>query len=211
MRRLPLRCLAIASLAGPALLAVSPAKAQMSNSDLGTRAASGPVVHPAPIVTRPAEIPPALPGAVHHGSNAPERGPLAADADPTEALFDAINHGDMNTAKDALARGADLNGRNILGMTPIDLSIDLGRNEITFLLLSMRGASSPGAAPAPEKAGKAPVKVASTPAPRPMLKATAKAPAYVPPRPERSQQFVSNNPGTPIPQAGFLGFGGPQQ
>ena len=32
------------------------------------------------------------------------------------------------------------NGHNILGMTPMELSVDLGRNDISFLLLSMRGA-----------------------------------------------------------------------
>ena len=60
---------------------------------------------------------------------------------PTAALFDAINRGDIIAARDALNRGADLNAQNVLGMTPIDLSVDLGRNDITFLLLSMRSGS----------------------------------------------------------------------
>jgi ankyrin repeat protein len=58
---------------------------------------------------------------------------------PTDALFDAINRGDIAAARDALNRGADLNGVNVLGMTPMELSVDLGRNDISFLLLSMRG------------------------------------------------------------------------
>ena len=59
--------------------------------------------------------------------------------EPTEALFDAINRGDIGTARDAISRGADLHGHNVLGMTPLELSVDLGRNDISFMLLSMRG------------------------------------------------------------------------
>ena len=65
---------------------------------------------------------------------------------PTDALFDAINRGDIATARDAISRGADLQGQNILGMTPLELSIDLGRNDISFLLLSMRAADDGRAA-----------------------------------------------------------------
>ena len=61
------------------------------------------------------------------------------DMPPTEALFDAINRGDLAAAKDAINRGADINGRNVLGLTPLDLSVDLGRNNISFVLLSLRG------------------------------------------------------------------------
>ena len=60
------------------------------------------------------------------------------DIGPTVALFDAINRGDGLAARDAINRGADMNGHNILGQTPLDLSIDLNRNPITFLLLSLR-------------------------------------------------------------------------
>jgi hypothetical protein len=58
--------------------------------------------------------------------------------EPTDALFDAINRGDIGTARDAISRGADLHGHNVLGMTPLELSVDLGRNDISFMLLSMR-------------------------------------------------------------------------
>ena len=34
----------------------------------------------------------------------------AGDLQPTDALFDAINRGDIAAARDALNRGADLNG-----------------------------------------------------------------------------------------------------
>ncbi|AOW50100.1 hypothetical protein [Acetobacter ascendens] len=60
------------------------------------------------------------------------------DVEPTAALFDAINRGSISAAKDAINRGADLSGHNILGQTPLDMSIDLNRNPITFLLLSLR-------------------------------------------------------------------------
>ena len=67
---------------------------------------------------------------------------VMGDMPPTDALFDAINRGDIAAARDSLNRGADLNGVNILGMTPMELSVDLGRNDISFLLLSMRGEDS---------------------------------------------------------------------
>jgi ankyrin repeat protein len=57
---------------------------------------------------------------------------------PTTALFDAINRGSLNAAKEALNRGADMNARNVLDQTPLDMAIDLNRNDITFLLLSLR-------------------------------------------------------------------------
>ena len=46
--------------------------------------------------------------------------------EPNDALFDAINRGDIAAARDAISRGADLGARNILGMTPMELSVDLG-------------------------------------------------------------------------------------
>ncbi|MCT6879702.1 MAG: hypothetical protein M3Z67_04365 [Commensalibacter sp.] len=64
---------------------------------------------------------------------------LKDDTNPTQSLFNAINAGRLNEAKDALNRGADLRAKNVLGQTPLDMSIDLNRDRITFLLLSMRG------------------------------------------------------------------------
>ena len=66
-------------------------------------------------------LPPALPGA----ESAPDEAARAGeptDLQPTDALFDAINRGDMVEARDALSRGADLQGRSVLGMTPLALS-----------------------------------------------------------------------------------------
>jgi len=84
---------------------------------------------------RQAAPPTALPGAESMES---DPGHAAADMNPTSALFDAINRGSLGAAKEALNRGADMGGHNVLGQTPLDMSIDLNRNDITFLLLSMR-------------------------------------------------------------------------
>ena len=127
---------------------------------------------------------------------------------PNEALFDGINRGDIVYVKDAISRGADLNARNVLGLTPLDLSVDLGRNDITFLLLSMRSPPSSGSgAPASgqNKSAKAILQAAG--------KADAKAaksgkivnePAPAPPA---KPKLFANDGGAPIPSAGFLGFG----
>jgi hypothetical protein len=160
--------------------------------------------------------PPALPGAAPSGNRVPSSRP-ANDLEPTEALFDAINRGDIGAARDAISRGADLNGRNILDMTPMELSVDLGRNDISFLLLSMRGAddgrtrSATAAAgkPASPAAGKQAARSAGTKA------RSARATEVPPGRPgqqagqQRAQQtarLFSGDGGTPIPNAGFLGF-----
>ncbi|CEF55451.1 ankyrin repeat domain-containing protein [Acetobacter ghanensis] len=87
--------------------------------------------------------PTAIPGAEGGDDEAGEGGGHPnKDVEPTVALFEAINRGSVSSARDAINRGADLNGRNILGQTPLDMSIDLNRNPITFLLLSLRNSTS---------------------------------------------------------------------
>ncbi|AQT05926.1 ankyrin repeat domain-containing protein [Acetobacter persici] len=84
----------------------------------------------------------AAPPASIPGAEAPdddENDHSNTDMEPTAALFDAINRGNLLSAKEAVNRGADLNHHNILGQTPLDMAIDLNRNPIIFLLLSMRG------------------------------------------------------------------------
>ena len=98
--------------------------------------------------------PPALPGSHAQPTAVVPADKVVADMDPSSALFDAINRGDSVAARDAINRGANLDGRNVLGLTPIELSVDLNRNDISFLLLSMRGAAgtpvvAPRAAPVP--------------------------------------------------------------
>lgn len=156
--------------------------------------------------------PPALPGSRGEPDAVTPAERAAADMPPTEALFDAINRGDLATARDSLNRGADLNATNVLGLSPLDLAIDLGRNEISFLLLSLRGgggysaARVPAAAPAPvartltraERAEAARAERASR---------QVSARAATPTAPQTARLFAGNG-GAPSPQAGFLGFDG---
>jgi hypothetical protein len=127
---------------------------------------------------------------------------------PNDALFDAINRGDIAAARDALNRGADMNAVNVLGMTPMELSVDLGRNDISFLLLSMRGEDSDRGAravgrdvPAPKSA--APAKIAAKAKPGGRAKAIE---APVATKPIATPKLFANDGGTPLPGAGFLGF-----
>ena len=130
---------------------------------------------------------------------------------PTDALFDAVNRGDMAGVRDAISRGADLSTTNELGLTPLDLAIDLGRSDISFLLLSMRAAGPVGGAgqqqaaqPLPpakprEASGPARSKVARQPVARATVEATEQT---------SLPQLFARNGGQPIPAAGFLGFDG---
>jgi hypothetical protein len=146
----------------------------------------------------------ALPGATP-GLGAMPADKSAADLPPNEALFDAINRGDIASARDAVNRGAQIDAENVLGMTPIELSVDLSRNDITFFLLSLRGSMATHARPAPS--------VAAAAAPtKPVAKKVAfstKAPAPKQPSaaPVARQYAGPSDPGTPVPEAGFLGFG----
>jgi hypothetical protein len=149
----------------------------------------------------PAVQPPAaLPGARSAGAVAPAT-KLPTDMSPNDALFDAINRGDVAAARDAINRGAELDAHNILGMTPMELSVDLGRNDISFLLLSLRADQAPAAAP--EQGPAAGVRNAlAAPQPKAPMKPT---PVAVIPKPA-SPKLFANDGGTPNPAAGFLGF-----
>ncbi|MCX7380266.1 MAG: ankyrin repeat domain-containing protein [Alphaproteobacteria bacterium] len=143
-------------------------------------------------------LPAALPGARSVPGAAERTVPQGAMA-PNEALFDAVNRGDIGSAREALNRGANVEARNMLGLTSIELSVDLGRNDITFLLLSTRG-SRAATVPAPGGTAKpaSPTKVAAA--------IQAPAPAARPATPAPVRQAYGNDPGVPNPQAGFLGF-----
>jgi hypothetical protein len=129
---------------------------------------------------------------------------LATDMGPNEALFDSINRGDLKAARDAIARGAELDSRNILGMSPMELSVDLGRNDISFLLLSIRGSDRSSGRSAGKESAQTAAKTA--PAARPAAKPVVRpVKAVAPVVPAPSRQFASDG-GAPIPNAGFLGF-----
>jgi hypothetical protein len=143
--------------AGAVLIAVLPpatASAQIANFQ---GAPTGPVVGGGDDAKQGPKTapPPALPGSRVQKLEPAPAAPGAADLPPTEALFDAINRGDILSARDAINRGAELGGKNVLGLTPLDLSIDLGRNDITFLLLSLRPSNPRDSGPPTTVAGAA--------------------------------------------------------
>ncbi len=170
----------------------------------------------------PAAPPDAIPGAKARQPAAPATR-SANDLNPTEALFDAIDRGDIAAARDALNRGADLKGVNVLGMTPMELSVDLGHNDISFLLLSLREGDSGRDSRTPNRGARAggqpsvfdkPGVVAKAPAPGHKTTAVTKAvPApgkVAAEKPAALPKLGSNDGGAPQPNAGFLGFGSRQ-
>ncbi len=192
-----LRLILGAALLGWAALPAPDAAAQMMRN-------SAPREQQAPAARPP---PPALPGL--QGRRAPE--PIPGDPTqslpPNAALFDAINRGDLPAAREAVARGADTEARNVLGLTPVDAAVDQGRTEIMFYLLSVRGAPR-GAAPPPPEAERP-----AAPARRgrqqqdarrnaePLRPAPVEAPA-----PVRGARLWAGDGGAPNPAIGFLGF-----
>ena len=201
-----------ATLAAPLLLTASVARAQITGADT-----SGPLFHGSKAKGSAPPPPSALPGARASKTVAPAA-PDATGMDPTAALFDAINRDDVAAARDALSRGAALQADNVLGMTPLQLSIDLGRNDITFLLLSMgagnaaasgEGGPPHGGAPAVGTAGGHGVlaRRMGAPAGTPARTHPVRAPVVArvaAPMPV-ADRFAGNG-GTPVPSAGFLGF-----
>ncbi len=152
--------------------------------------------------------PSALPGAAAKTEPIAPPSQVPTMMSPTDALFDAVNRGDMAGVRDAIGRGADLAATNELGLTPLDLSIDLGRSDISFLLLSMRGpAPATGAgqqlAAQSAKPQEPPLSSRAKPARRLATRAAAE-PTGEPSLP----RLFARNGGEPIPAAGFLGFDG---
>ena len=153
--------------------------------------------------------PAALPGLQYR--RAPE--PIPADPSqnlgPNAALFDAINRGDITAAREAVGRGADIEARNVLGLSPVDAAVDQGRSDILFFLLSVRGSSGSQGAPPPVEP---PVAAAN---PRAPSRRNGQPP---PPAPAAERQVPNPvqrvaNPhlwagdgGSPNPAIGFLGF-----
>ena len=166
---------------------------------------------------RPAP-PPALPGLQGRRAPAPIPADPAVNLAPNEALFDAIARGDLAAAREAVARGADVGARNVLGLTPIDSAVDQGRTEIMFYLLSVRGSTRGGSGPPPPEAPAPPG------GPAQAAGATARAGAGAARRgatenaaPAAAARAVAQTApsgprlwagdgGSPLPSVGFLGF-----
>jgi hypothetical protein len=191
----------------------TPAYAQFTgggNPTSGLQAASNRTLRNSQRGAKPdAAAPPVLPG-TKPASEAAAPTASPADMSPTDGLFDAINRGDSAAARDAVNRGANLDGQNVLGLTPLELSVDLGRNDISFLLLSMRGDDSTGRREARTggdqgDAGRQ-VGATSKAASRSRVVAASSRAADEPD--ETTSRFYSGGGGTPIPAAGFVGFGG---
>jgi hypothetical protein len=208
-------CLAVLLVTG---LIAGPAAAQDATNLNESNIRSG--APKAPGAKQRSEAPPpsAVPGAVARPGTVAPMERSAADLPPTEGLFDAINRGDIVAARDALSRGADLDGTNLLGLTPLELSVDLGRNDISFLLLSMRGSGGGS------RASGAPSQAAAAPAVAPAVAAAQRRQAEKEARAQEAANakaarqatqaaaqrqapaLFAGNGGTAVPSAGFLGF-----
>jgi hypothetical protein len=211
----------IAAVAFGLLMPIAAAKAQLiAGQGLGGAAAgAGPMFKPKGGTPTP-PAPTALPGAQTDPSRVAPADKSIHDTPPNEALFDGINRGDIATVRDAISRGADLDAQSVLGQSPLELSIDLGRNDITFLLLSLRGAGDttrtakpPAQLDAQTTAKGRKAAAADRAEARAKTRAhltttgvAAREPVSAPIR--STQEFASGNGGTPNPAAGFLGFGG---
>lgn len=198
--------LGLTVVAAVAALGAGPAAAQMSG--IGPASMTGGIQPP--FKDQRGQVKPPDPPAAALPGARPGLGYMPADKNvadlaPNEALFDAINRGDLGSARDAVNRGAQIDAQNVLGMTPLELSVDLSRNDITFFLLSMRGTSADhhGQQPVVAVAEKTPAK--------PAVKRVALSTRAVAPRPNLTampRQYAGpSDPGTPVPEAGFLGFG----
>lgn len=181
---------------------------------LPPEAAAQPAIRQNPNAGQPAAAPtlaPALPGLAARRAPQPIAGDPAANLSPNAALFDAINRGDMAAARDAVARGANLDGRNAIGLSPLDAAVDQGRHEIAFYLLSARDLSrgappaevGPGGIGGPPPVGPAPRSTQRRDAE--LLASQSRAAARTPSAP-RSPRLFANDGGAPQPQVGFLGF-----
>jgi hypothetical protein len=184
--------------------------AQDAAAQMGTPSMVRPQTQPAPRVG-PA---PALPGLAARRAPAPITGDAATALSPNDALFDAINRGDLSAARDAVGRGANLGARNALGLTPLDAAVDQGRHEIAFYLLSTRDLARAPAPPPPGAAGLSgppPSAVAANPARREPSAAARAAAATLagaasqPAVPSRARLWADDG-GAARPEIGFLGF-----
>ncbi|HEV7264697.1 MAG TPA: ankyrin repeat domain-containing protein [Falsiroseomonas sp.] len=152
---------------------------------------------------------PALPGLSARRAPAPIAGDPAATLSPNDALFDAINRGDLTAARDAVARGANLGARNALGLSPLDAAVDQGRHEIAFYLLSTRDLTRAPPPPPPGAgtlSGPPPAAAAARREPSAAAPAAAIAGAAGQTATPATARLWTNDGGAPRPEIGFLGF-----
>ena len=213
-------------LAGLVVAFAWPAPKAEAQASLPSPTSMGPVVKGGSGVGAPQPSAPGLPGARPAG--VVSRGIINSDLlSPNDQLFDAIDRGDTSAARDAIARGAELDATNAVGQTPIDESVSLGRNEITFLLVTLlhaggsniTDAQGPMAMPPPntlglsskdERAVSTPVSFFGSQNP---ATATRRKTHYFASASENATEAAPAAPsyadttGTPVPSAGFVGFG----
>jgi len=219
-------------------LNIHQARAQASLPSPASESSMGPVVKGNDNLNTAQPSAAGLPGA---GRRMPvNKGAISSTLlSPNDALFDAIDRGDVASARDAVARGADLSATNAVGQSPIDESVDLGRNEITFLLVTLLHANGsqisdaqggPMAAPPANTLGlsskdqhtaAAPVAFFGNPegvattTRRKRAHGTSEVSATTPlrskPPTSVSQPSYADNNGAPVPSAGFVGFGSSTQ
>jgi hypothetical protein len=193
------------------LLAIQPWPAAGQIGDSASGRPTGPLL-PEQRGTAARPPPAALPGLATRRAPPPiPRDEGTANLSPSAALFDAINRGDLAAAREAMARGAELEARNALGLTPIDAAVDQGRNEIAFYLLSARGQArvvgppegTPDREPtaAERRRAEQQRRAAELAAGRAAL-ATARGQSEAALRP----RLFANDGGAPQPDVGFLGF-----
>ncbi|NKE44369.1 ankyrin repeat domain-containing protein [Roseomonas frigidaquae] len=171
------------------------------------------IIRPAETQRAPSVAAPALPGLAARRAPAPiPADAAAAGLSPNAALFDAIARGDLPAARDAVSRGANIESRNALGLSPLDAAVDQGRNEIAFYLLSARDRTRGSAPPPPSVPGQpspAAAIAASLAAAPPPAAARSRAPMNTPPtlaaEPVGAQLWAGNG-GAARPELGFLGF-----
>jgi hypothetical protein len=217
-------------LAGLAATCAWPAHKAEAQAALPSPTSIGPVVKGGSGIGAPQPSVPGLPGA--RPANVIKRGSISADLlSPNDELFDAIDRGDTSAARDAIARGAELDATNAVGQTPIDESVSLGRNEITFLLVTLlhaggsaiTDAQGPMAMPPPntlglsnkdEKAVSTPVSFFGSETPATTTRhrnhyyaSASQSPTEAPASAPAPAPSYGDTTGTPVPSAGFVGFG----
>ncbi len=137
----------------------------------------------------------------------------APSGTPTEQLFEAINQGEMEDVRAAVAAGADIGARNVLGLTPMDLAVDLGRNDVALYLISLGRVRERPLAPLPQDTSRQRDLARSTAQQRRAEDAAIEA-ALRQRGPSVSRQGIvavaplwQGNGGAPNPGIGFLGAG----